>query len=140
MADNFGVALVKRRCPICSQDEDAELVMNTLLTKPKAEAVRQMHGKVIGMMDHPCQQCQDYMKLGVILVTVDKEKTTDMRNPYRTGGFFVVTDDMIRNIFRPQSIVDNILEKRVSFIEHEAAVKIGLFELHEKGKRGKHVN
>jgi hypothetical protein len=80
------------------------------------------------VMDYePCHKCQEYMKQGVILISVrgtDDEK--ERRNPYRTGGWVVVKDELIERIVHPKELADAILEKRVAFIPDEAWDMIGL--------------
>src|SRR5947208_1408802 len=105
--DNFAVALT--RCFFCNGD--AEILMNMRLTPGCAAKVRDADKKVINMQ--PCNQCKEYMAAGVILITIDDEKSERgwnrpppgedgrgfMPNPYRTGGFFVLRDEAVRRIF-----------------------------------------
>jgi len=87
----FGVALTK--CFYCNEDSD--IVLNTRLTKHMAEKVEGMHGKVINK--NPCSKCEGYMKQGIIVISIDGEKSKgDMDNPYRMGGFYVMSADGVR--------------------------------------------
>jgi hypothetical protein len=103
-------------------------------------------GKVVDM--DPCKECRELMNQGVILLAIDESKSEKdwnkppqdhnhlppekrpvwMPNPYRTGGFFVLRDEAVRRIFRPEAIADYALRHRWMFIEHSAAEKIGLLE------------
>jgi len=77
----------------------------------------------------PCDKCAEFMKLGVIVITVDEAKSNgNFDNPYRTGGWFVISDDGIRRMEMPAEMTEQILKQRVAFIEHEAAVRAGMFE------------
>lgn len=127
---NLGVAATKRACPCCAQLFEGEIVFNTLLTKPNKERVEELHGKTIGFLEQPCEECQGYMEQGVIVVTIDPAKSNpeEPNNPYRTGGFFVVKDDWITRLFDDnKEMRDHVITKRMMFIEHEAADRLGLF-------------
>lgn len=127
MVDNFEVALVKEICPVCGVAHNGPIVMNTLLTEAKAAEVKKMHQQVVGVADQPCESCKEYMKQGVILLTVDESKTTDHRNPWRTGGFIVVSEDWINRAF-DEEIAKELTAKRVGYIPHSLAVSIGLLK------------
>ena len=127
----MGVALTK--CYFCN--ESNEIILHTRLTPFHASQVEKLNGMVINM--NPCQKCEDLMKRGVILITIDNEKSAPgwekpdggdnwMPNPYRTGGWFVVTDDATKRMFT--SMADWAIKHRFIFIEHEAAKMIGLFD------------
>lgn len=86
--DKFGVAVVKYACPICGKDnEDATATLiNRRLTKFCADKVRELNGQCLGFSDKPCKECQSYIDKGAFFVIgIDGEKTTNMRNPYRSG-------------------------------------------------------
>ena len=118
----LGVALVKRACPICATPHDAEILLNKRLTRPAAKRVEEMHGKVIGMMEKPCDECQKLMDQGFLCVQVDESKTEDHSNPWRTGKQCVVKHEAM------QRIINNpeLLKKGVAFIPIDAWEKIGL--------------
>lgn len=134
---NFEVALTK--CFFCNGDH--QILMNSLLTPRHAANVKQAHGMVIDMS--PCNKCEEMMKMGVILITIDPAKSTKdwnkpprgtepkdnwMPNPYRTGGWFVVRDEFVRRVFEPAEIADYAIKHRWMFIEDEAARMMGLFD------------
>lgn len=86
--DRFGVALVKYACPICGKvNEDATATLiNRRLTKHYADKIRELNGQCVGFSDKPCKECQSYIDKGAFFVIgIDGDKTTDMRNPYRSG-------------------------------------------------------
>ncbi len=73
-----GVALTK--CFYCG--EDGDILINQRLTKHSAEKVESMHGHVVSK--EPCGTCAEHMKTGIIVITIDGEKSKgDMSNPYR---------------------------------------------------------
>jgi hypothetical protein len=124
--DGF-VALTK--CYYCQKDH--QILLNTrphTFNKRVAEA----HGKIVDMS--PCTECEGFMKKGIILITIDHEKSEPdwfkerMPNPYRTGGWFVVTEDAVRRMFNGKRELNFALKERWIFIEHEAAKRVGLFD------------
>ncbi len=126
--ETLGVALT--RCYFCGESD--RIVLNTWLSVPMADRVKECHGKVLDL--DPCTKCQGYMKQGVILMTFDPAKSSPgwnkerMPNPWRTGGFFVVRDAAIKRMITPKSMADWALKHRWMWVEHEAAEKMGLFE------------
>jgi hypothetical protein len=73
----------------------------------------------MAMSKEPCDKCKSRMQQGVILVGVCEEKTKDRENPYRTGHYVVVKDHVIEDLFQPETLVEEILSKRVAFVEGE---------------------
>lgn len=123
----LGVAMVKHVCPVCAEYTEDSILMNTRLTQSNAKKVEEANGQIIGYMDEPCPQCQEYMKQGCVLITVDETRTQDWKNPFRTGGFFVLKDEAISRIF-DESMSALVIKKRVGYIQHEAAVQLGFFQ------------
>jgi len=121
--DIFGVALVKEACPLCGFVDDGPIIMNTRLTKPMADKVKDLHGKVIGMMPDPCKDCTELMSKGILLVGVVEAKTDDHKNPYRSGNKWVVTEDFVRRCFGDAA--DAVVDKGASFFSVEAAAQMG---------------
>lgn len=73
-----------------------------------------------------CDQCADHMKSGVILISADEERSTDPRNPYRTGGWCVVRDEAIQRIVGDPELREWILERRMAFVPDDVWDAIGL--------------
>ena len=136
------VALTK--CYYCGEGD--RIVLNIRLHPGFAYQVKQMHGKVIDTA--PCSKCEEWMKQGIILITIDDKKSGDgwskpdlveykergitktyrpPPNPYRTGGFFVITEDAMNRLVHGDEIKSFAVLHRFMFIEHEAAEKLGLF-------------
>ena len=120
----IGVALVKRACPLCGSLHDAEIVMNTRLTTGQAKNVEDLHGKTVGYLDKPCDECIKHSELGVILIQVDESKTEDHRNPWRTGLITVIKQEAAERIFSRE--FPNGPMGRAAFVTTEAWNQIGL--------------
>jgi hypothetical protein len=138
------VALAK--CFFCGESGD-------LLIHKSMRDISAINGKVIHM--EPCSKCKEYMKQGIIFITIDSAKSDAnwhvppanhdlprinafgreipgsargfIPNPYRTGGFFVVKEEAVRK-FTNEPMLANVLKHRWTFIEHEVAVKIGMIK------------
>lgn len=89
---------------------------------PDGEAPRHL------CMDYePCPECAEYMKQGVILISVrEPGPKDDPKNPYRTGGWVVVKDEAISRLVQPQELADDILKKRMAFVPDDAWDMLGL--------------
>ncbi len=68
----------------------------------------------------PCQECQEFMKQGIILISTRDGESGD--NPYRTGGFWVLKQEACEQMFT--GIDFN--KQRVVFIEDNVANKFKL--------------
>ncbi len=75
----------------------------------------------------PCPKCKEYMEQGVMLVCVDEEKTTDKKNPWRTGLLTVVRDEAIQRIFDEETS-EQLCKSRFGFLPEDAWKLIGLPE------------
>ena len=83
------------------------------------------HKVCFGPGSEPCDDCKKHMDQGIILISVDESKTDDPKNPYRTGGWAVVREEMICRVFGGQ-MAENVCKSRVAFLEDEAWDMIGL--------------
>ena len=131
----IGVAVPKNYCFICAKLVDQDVIMNTKATKSAADKVKALHGAVVGFMEEPCNECKEQMKKGVIIVTMNSDKTDDPNNPYRTGGFFLVTEDYIGRLLEEKEhkeLKETVLTKRYMFLEHVVAEKLGFFNFEDK--------
>lgn len=117
MSEKFSAAVIK--CFFCGQDKG--IIMNTRLTEKCAQEIKKMHNCVI---DHePCDQCKKYMEQGIILVSVrDGDNGT---NPYRTGGFAVVTEEGVKEFSTPE-MFEQVKKTRFAFIEDSIWKQLGL--------------
>ncbi len=119
-----GIALTK--CFYCGEDD--RILINSRLTTYQAKKVEEARGKVIDR--EPCSKCQEYMKNGVIVITIDEGKSRgDMTNPYRMGFFGVMTDAAITRMITDEDILNQVLKDRVLWLEHSVAVDMGLIAM-----------
>ncbi len=125
------IALVKEACPLCAKTEDGPIIMNSILTTDRAKKVEELNGKVIGMMDKPCSECQELMKQGILLIGVIDSKSNDHVNPYRSGNQWVVSEEFVRKSFDSKS-AEAVVKKGASFFSVEAAHKMGFPECNLK--------
>jgi hypothetical protein len=78
-----------------------------------------------GATDHkPCEECADFMKRGVIFMSV-RDGETDDKNPCRAGGFAVLTSDVACKILGTEMLVE-VLAKRYCFVEESVWGRLGL--------------
>jgi hypothetical protein len=127
--NKLGVALTKEACPLCGSLHDKEIVMNTRLSESLAKKVEELHGKVTGLMKHPCDSCKDMMSKGFLLIGIVEEKSgKTYAEIYRSGNQWVISNESAAHIFEgnPQ------LEKGFSFIDVKAAEKLGLPDVNLK--------
>jgi hypothetical protein len=127
------VALTK--CYFCLKDD--KIIMNTTLTKTWADRVSAAHGTVIDA--EPCGDCAEMMKKGVIIIVIDPEKSEPnwnvpgseknwLANPYRSGGWYVMSDEGIRAIMKGSPSLEQVLKHRFTFLSKDAEEALGLQE------------
>lgn len=122
LSKKHGVNPTIPKCFFCGEDKNEVLLLGHL--KGDVEAPR---GAVFNM--EPCDKCREYMEKGVILISVDEAKSaSDPKNPYRTGGWCVVSDDFISRVVTPPELRDTILKQRVAFLPDEVWEALGLRE------------
>jgi hypothetical protein len=63
----------------------------------------------------PCDECKEWMKRGIILISI-QDADVGKENPYRTGGWVVVTEEALARIVATKSLLETILRERVVFI------------------------
>lgn len=122
--NNTFVALTK--CYFCTKD-------NYIILRRDLGDASEFHQKVVDMT--PCTECAEHMKQGIIIITIDTEKSekgwdkNKLPNPYRTGGFFVITEEGFLRITEGLDALQEFgLKNRWMFIEHAAAEQMGFFE------------
>lgn len=74
----------------------------------------------------PCSECKDWMAQGIILISVDEEKSEDLQNPWRTGGWIVVKEGAVRRMIDSPELLERVLEQRVAFLPDDAWDMLGL--------------
>lgn len=103
-------------CFICGKKKNEVALLGATWKGKEAPPMQMVMDKT------PCEECKKYMQMGVILISV-KDNEPDKDNPYRTGGWCVVKEDAVKEIFGVSSV---LLHSRVGFLEDEAWDKIGL--------------
>lgn len=81
----------------------------------------------IVMNKEPCDKCKEYMKKGIILISVDESKSDDRQNPWRTGGWVVVKEEAVRSFgIKSEELLEDICKTRLAFLPDDAWDKLGL--------------
>ena len=106
-------------CFFCGQHKN-ELVIPGYISAGDPEAPR----NAVWDME-PCADCAEKMKLGILLISVDPKRTTDKRNPYRSGGWVIIKEEAFKRAFSGP-IVETVLKYRWTFVEDEVWDKVGL--------------
>lgn len=117
MSPKHGVNPSVAVCFYCNEDT-GELILPGMLRGDKEAPARAVWDRV------PCDKCKQHMRDGVILISVRDGESGD--NPYRTGGWCVVTDAYIRRVVTETDLAEDICSKRVAFIPDEAWDLMGL--------------
>ena len=94
-------------CFYCGEEKNEVILAGRL--PDDAEAPRDS----VWNMD-PCKQCAEWMRLGVILVSVADDQVRS-QNPVRTGKFVVVTEAGTRECVCPEEL-DAVLTRRFAFV------------------------
>jgi len=118
MSDTLGVALTKELCPVCLKEQDGAILLNQILTKSKADEVKELHGKVIGIAKTICAECKDKIQGGIYLIAIDEDKSIDMSNPYRTGKYIGITETAFRDMTKHGNIenIESIIAGQICYV------------------------
>lgn len=74
----------------------------------------------------PCDECKSWMEQGIIFISYDPARTEEgARNPCRTGGWVVIREEAVKRMLQG-NVLEQILEKRFSFVDDEVWDKLGL--------------
>ena len=101
MSNKLGVALTKTLCPICTEEMDGDILLNTRLTEGEAKKVQAMYNQVVSWSKTLCPDCLDMKSKGFILIGAVEVKTEDVTNPYRSGNIWVVKQEVADDLFEP---------------------------------------
>lgn len=122
LSPKYGVNPCIPLCYFCQQPKNEIILLGKSKGRQDLEAP---HNVVFDQ--EPCDKCKEYMAQGVILISVDEAKTgANTDNPYRTGGWAVVTDDAVRRFIKPKELLDDVLTKRVLFVPDDVWDLMGL--------------
>jgi len=105
------------QCFLCG--EDIGLILFGNKAPGGGEAPRK-----IGAMDYdPCDKCKDWMKKGIIVISV-RDGEMGSENPYRTGGWWVVREEAFRKLLHGEAMEQSCV-KRVCFMEDAVCDQLG---------------
>lgn len=135
---NPRLAIALTNCFFCGEGDQLLIDKRPKFSDEPSAMERAAHGKVVNM--EPCHKCADFMKQGIILITIDNAKSTPgwnktapgvMPDPYRAGGFIVIKEEAFKRLFNSSahansSARDFGLKHRWMFLEHAAAEMMGL--------------
>lgn len=111
---------------------------NEILLDRRLKDISALHDKVRNM--NPCNECQELMNKGIILIGIDEEKSDQgwsvppvsleqrkswIPNPYRSGAFVAITEQAFERLINEPSLVEYGKKHRWMFIEHKALVHMG---------------
>lgn len=105
-------------CPICGTDTGVGLLGHL---PHDDEAPRYIPDNA------PCEQCQSVMDKGVLFVQI-RDGETDRVNPYRTGPIIGIKIEAVERMMRPGPTTDDVLKKRVCFMEQSTWHSLGFPE------------
>jgi hypothetical protein len=135
------------KCYYCLEDKNEVILPGQINLRSGERDVEAPRNMVWDL--RPCTNCEKLMEQGVILISIRddeeppvlppapthreltaQEKEDRMRvhmwNPCRTGGWVVLHDDAMRRIFNPPELVEQILQKRYTFVQHTVFQQLGL--------------
>lgn len=111
LSEKHGVNPSVEKCFVCQKDVGVVLFGKL---KGDIQAPRD-----VTLSYDPCDECLGYMERGIILISVDEDKTEDENNPWRSGGWCVVKDEAVKRMqFNPEE-EERIFNRRVAFLTDE---------------------
>lgn len=104
--DYWEVGIVYELCPCCGNRMNPKIIIPEKFDEKTAKQIKEADGKVIGISEKFCKNCQDNIDNEyVLLVGIDPEKSKPEKefiNPqeaYRTGNAIWVAKDELDKIF-----------------------------------------
>lgn len=130
MSKKHGVNPTIPVCFFCGEEKNELALLGHIRTKNDSDAEAPPHM----LLDYePCDKCKEQMDKGITLIGVRPEPVTDDQPPigspggqpvYPTSSWCVVSEDFIRRNITDDTVVDQILDKRKSFIEEQIIQEI----------------
>lgn len=120
--ENNPVALVYHQCPLCLAKDEGEILIHKRLGD-----LSKYNRQVVGLSKEPCSDCKDLMAQGLLIIEVDESKTTDEKNPWRTGHMFVLRKESGERIFT-EAFNQPYPTKGVAFLSQEVVDALGIRE------------
>lgn len=119
LSPKHGVNAAVPLCYFCQQPKN-EIVLPGYMGRGDPEAPR----AAVWDME-PCDECREHMTKGILLMSMDLTRSKDLNNPYRTGGWVIITEEAFRRIFGGAE-ADKAMKHRWTFIEDAAWDQLGL--------------
>ena len=117
----------EKKCFYCGEDWEIVLSRRGMLEGSEGERKfkENFDGKIISK--DPCNKCQEYMKMGIILISIRDGDGLD-ETPYRTGGFWVLKEEAIKRLLNKDfaELLAKVLKSRAMWIEDSTCRAIGL--------------
>jgi hypothetical protein len=129
LSEKHGLNPTIPRCFVCGEDKN-EIILAGLkgerIAKEMGHSDGQMPMSGICFDKTPCEKCQGYMKQGIIVISIRAGSDND--NPYRTGGWWVVKEDLFMRMrtIQNNALINNVLKRRVAFMDDQVCEQIGL--------------
>ena len=118
----FAMALPKEACPLCGALIDGPILIKTrAVNESNNEFEDNLNGKTIGYKKTPCEECQDHMKKGFLLIGIIESKSNIPNDLYRSGNIWVLTNQAAERMFSK-----DFRKKGAAFIDAQEAVKLHL--------------
>lgn len=123
LSKKHGLGPIIPKCFYCNKDKNEIVLLGNLADRLARENDDYLpHSTCLD--NEPCDECKEFMEKGIIIISTRNGESG--QNPYRTGGFFVVKDDLITRICNDPHLTENILKKRVIFMEDATLHAIGI--------------
>jgi hypothetical protein len=127
-----GVNATIPTCFFCGGEKNELILLGANSKRITGQDKAPMKGPVFDTV--PCDECKRLMGLGVILVSV-KDEDEGKENPYRTGGFSVVTEDFIKRVVTPEALQNHLLRVRFCYVPDTVYNALGLNQTKPEGKQ-----
>lgn len=124
LSEKHGVNPSLLVCPFCGKDTGVALLGRL---QGDREAPKRMLDRA------PCSTCQDHMREGVILLSVQDGWDGSSPAP-RTGRYAVVKDEAITRVIPNSELASSVLKARVCHMEDRVFKALGLVEETESGE------
>lgn len=117
LSEKYGLNPTIPHCFYCGKEKNELILMGHLPNDEEAPK-----GKVF---DHePCDKCRELMRQRIILISVRDGEEGD--NPYRTGGWVVITEEGVKKLTKPGKFQDSVLKSRMAFVPDSVWNFVGL--------------
>jgi hypothetical protein len=110
------MSIIKELCLVCTKELNSTLVVNELNSANQEQDIETLWSKEL------CEECASMKSKGFILIGAVEEKTTDPKNPYRSGNIWCVTHEVAKQLFEPNLPPSN----GMAFLDVKQALEMNL--------------